>query len=372
MKKIIKEIRLELKQLRRFLGDRVNKALVWVMVVLIGLGLGLYKVNRGRVEESLREQMLHRGQVIVRAGAQSMEGFFNEVMAVLIMDARDPVVIGMGPGTQRVIEKQVMAWKGSSLVGIEVVNSEGRMVYSANNQEVESEVRISVAERDYFKWAKDESKPGESYHGKPVISKGGASEGQMIVPMVVPIFEGESFKGVLVGAVLLSDLTDQYVHSLKISEETRIYLLDEEGLILHAPIEKLVGVNYFELIENRPFEGWEGALTKLRGLLEIHDEGKLDVVLPNELTGVLTRYLMATAPIDCHNEHWVLGIATPDKDAMKFMSHLNGNIIAVLVFILTAVLAFSILVVLVSRLVGLEAYKEGYREGRRYGRKKKS
>src|SRR3989344_5607102 len=242
---------------RRVLFRSVNLVLIVFVVLSVSVGSIIFWNWGKKMEGSLKEQMLHREQIVARATAQSLESFF--VLAgnsLTLLSYRDAVVTP-GEQTQEVLNSFVEEWGNTPLVSIALTDSDGLVVSSANRNSEVGDVGASLAERDYFKWAKDGAEKGQVFIGDLVMGKFGSVEGKPMVPVATAVFEEDEFKGVLIAPVLISELTRVYLEPLRISEDTSAHLGESNGLMLSSFYPEFIGKNIFEFVSSSPTKGGE-------------------------------------------------------------------------------------------------------------------
>lgn len=355
-----KEVYSYFKGFIAFCKNKLNLTLILIASVFIGIASVLY-VYAGQVaQRSLNEQMLHREQVSVRAGARTIESFLRLSSRSLLLLARNDSVINQGPNTQEIMNEFIDDWADTPIVEILLVDETGEVLFVANKEGTGMKPGVNVSDRDYFNAAKL-AKKGDIFFGEPILPRLGGFEGQYISTITTPIYQNGEFRGLVGAAILLSELTNSYLESLKITENTRVYLVNQDGVMLHAPHEKFVGANYFEYLSRNPFEGAEIAEIELREAVAGLDEGKLNIVLPNEYTGELTRFLIAHSVVRYNGDHWTLALATPERDALVFFSPFHISQTIALFTVISVVVVFSSLVVLGVRLAEKKAYIKGRR-----------
>ena len=230
---------------KRLTSSWIGKLLITVIILSVaGATITFWTLGK-RNEESLVEQMLHRQQVVARAGAQSIEDFLRLVSSSLSTYATNKVVIEADAATQEELNKFVKEWLETPVFSVALTDEAGVVVISANRQGA-GQTGDSLVDRDYFQWAKDKSRPGEVFIGKAIFGRFGSVKDKYLVPVAAGVFSQNEFKGVLISTVVLSELTKSYLDPLRISQETRIFLIDSKGSILYSPYEKFIGKNYFE------------------------------------------------------------------------------------------------------------------------------
>lgn len=317
-----------------------------------------------KLEQTLTEQMLHREQIIVRAGSQAVENYLNDIGKSMVVLAKGPRIITMRESTQGALNDFVGVFKNSPLTSTIVADKKGVVLFNANNLGGPREIGVTVRDREYFNWAIKASE-GELFLGKPVVSRVGATKGKYIIPIATPIFDNKKFKGVFAAAILLSKLTENYLDPLKISDKTRVYLINNKGVLLYSSNENLTGVNYLDYLKNKPFRGSEEIRQSLNSRVMDIKEGKLDVYLPNEQKGgALTRFLIAHAGLTFKDQKLLLAVAMPIDEAMVFVGPLATNQRGEVIFGLLSLAIVSLLFIFGTKIVARSSYLEGFAEGR--------
>ena len=349
---------------KRLSSTWIGKLLIIVIIISVaGASIDFWIMGK-RVEASLAEQMLHRQQVVARAGAQSIEDFLASVGSSVSSYAQFEKVIEGKEGAQDRLNLFVKRWFDTPVFSIALTDSEGIVVVSANRQGV-GQTGVSIADRDYFQWSRDKALPDEVFIGQAIYGRFGSVEDEYLIPVASGVFSEGKFKGVLIATVVISELTKVYLNDLKIDEETRIYLIDASGNMLHAPHEKFIGANYFDYLASVDYKGKEEAVEQLWQAATATEEGKVDVSLPNELTGEIDRFLISHSPVKYQEGgYWALAVASPINTALAFFPQFNTSLIEILVFIIFVVIVLSCLAILVIRLAQREAFYEGFTRGR--------
>jgi hypothetical protein len=345
-----------IKRALPFIFHTYNGIFLLFGLLLLILAMALYLLLGKQASDTLIEQMLHREQVAARAGAKSVETFFD-LFGKSLPGLASRVEIENSENVQESLESYVERWKDTPLSGVIFVDSEGIVKFNATEGGGMS-VGTIVSDRAYYTWAKT-AKKGDIFVSEPVISRIGSSSGKFIVVVATPVVGGNSeFAGLLAAAIVVEELRE-YVNPLKISDKTRIYIVNKDGVIITSPVEKLTGVNYLDYIKESGIPGSLKVVEILKESIESNQEGKMDLVLPNESkNGILTRYLIARAPINIHGVHWVLAVATPVDDALEYLAPLyfrNLGIVAI---------AFLAFLLIVARIAKVKGFEEGYDKGR--------
>lgn len=270
-----------------------------------------FMLDNGSVN-SLIEQMLHREQVIVRSGAKTISGFIDLSSKSLLALANQDEV------TDHELKDFIDNFSNTPITGVIRTNQQGEIVSAFSNIEKLSSGG-NVSDRDYFQSAK--SNPNQKIiFGKSIVSRATGASQDYKIPIVTPVVKNGQFKGVITISISVPLLTNHYLDSLKISDQTDIILIDKDGYFLSSHHPEVVGQSIAGYIEKNPFLGDKLIFPTIQQKLQETDEQKLDLVIPNLTSGKLTRTLIASTPINFDNNKWFLVITTPVDDALAFVS----------------------------------------------------
>ena len=272
--------------------------------MIVGLGAVFYLVLFREAESAITQQMLRREQVIARAGAANVVSFFQvfgNSIAVLAqlssMERRDAKTV-------HDLDAFVEQWRGSDLVGGVALTDRDGLVLLNSNVLGTSDAGASLADRDYFLWAKNSSEEGKYFVGQPVNSRLGTTEGQLIVPVAAPVFQKGEFSGVAVASVKLRPLTERYLNLMKISDRTEIYLIDSRGKLLYSSVPDAVDLNISELLGDN-----------VTNALDTAQEGKLHATYVNPKSGKPEDHLIAYSPIFLGGQNKLLIISSTGQNS---------------------------------------------------------
>jgi len=168
---------------------------------------------------------------------------------------------------------------------------------------------------------------------------------EYVIPLATPIYSNGEFAGVLAAAISLSDLSEKYLVSLKIVEHNEIFLLSNDGTLLHAPYDDLIGINFYEFLEKRPYPGSESLAKYAREKLEKKEKGSIKMIFPASPERKPTPMLTAYAPIEFNDAYWMLALAIPLDEALSFAMPFFINQLGTSIMILLATILFVIVVV---------------------------
>lgn len=323
---------------------RIFNPSLYIGFIIAAVAAAIYVLLLKQTSDLLIDQMLRREQSAIGAGAEIVNVFISSVGFQNSTFARRISIVTPNPDdTPKALMALIDGWKDTPISGAVVTDDEGEVLYGYDRLGSIGQ-GINVSERDYFKWAKKATE-GEEYVGTPIISKIGFANGRYIVPVASPVIKNGRFVGVMVISFLADEIPGRYLNSLKISDETRIYLIDQNGTIVSSPIQQLIGINYLDYISQSGAPDKERIVQTLKASLASEKEGNLDITLPDEIKGgVSTRFLIAYTPITAGSAHWVLAIATPAQEALVYAAPFywkNLGVVA-LAFIIFAAATFYI------------------------------
>ena len=245
-----------------------NNIFIFGGILAAGLAISFYLMLGRGAAAALTEQLLHREQVITRSGAKYLESYFAVVSRSVVVLANSEDLKEQGTNTHTLLNKFIDTWTDTSFVGVLVADSEGIVQYTGNRARISSQGE-SVRDREYFNWALD-AKEWDVKVFSPVISRLGETRGKYIIPIAAPILDGGgSFKGVATAAVLISDLAHDYVAPLQISDQTRSYLVAENGEVWFGSGGDLVGKNVLDELTGS-FLGSDVLKSKVGGFEQPH------------------------------------------------------------------------------------------------------
>lgn len=316
---------------------------VFIAVFTLILSGSLYYVLNSAARQALIKQMHLREESVAIAGAQSISSFITLFGKTIVILADNPEIISRGAKSQEIFNGFVDSWRETPINGVLLVDKNGKAsLFSSKMGNALTEIS-SVSDRDYFIWA-SKAKKGEVFVGEPIIPRVGNLGKQYIIPVATPVYREGRFDGLLVSSVVLKDLTEQYLDPLKMSADTRVYIVNSSGTILYGSFESLIGKNYIKYLEDHPFLGSTVIADYLKQKAESTVVGKLDIVLPDEKKGglTLTRFLIAYAPIFYNHSHLILAIAVPADEALTYIAPVYINQIGALLAGFLAILLLTI------------------------------
>lgn len=293
-----------------FFSKKSNRFLIFGGVFIILLSVGLYNVANKNSKELLIENVLNKEQVAVSFSADSIENFLNITSHPIVLMANHFGAVH--PGQEEMsghLQGFTSSFSSTPVKGAMVADEDGNIILFSDNSGV-SKGTTSIASRDYFAWAKEASE-GEIFLGKPLLAAEKVSTPGYTIPLATPIYKNGEFSGVLAAAISLSDLSEKYLLPLKLIKNSEVFLLSSEGTLLHASDDNLIGVNFYDFLEEKPFFGSKYLAELAKEELAKETEGSANVIFPASPESKLTSMLTAYSPIKHDGTYWMLVLAIP-------------------------------------------------------------
>lgn len=302
-------------------------------LLIVGISAAFYLLIGQGARRSVTNDILLKQQLLTRAQKSNIQSFFN-VFGDSIAVLSQLKTITSGNSAIWDLGVFVEQWRDSSLSdGVALTNDLGIVKFNSNVSGISGE-GVSLADRDYFIWAKNEAKIGEYFVGEPVVSRLGASEGRYIIPVASPVYQNGIFKGVLVAAVDLEHLTKNHLQLLKISDQTDVFLMGRDGVLYFSnTMPDSVGANIFDLMRQNPIKGNENLAIELKNALSKDTGGTAKVAYKDPVSGVIENHAIAYSQIDFGNQKWTLVMASPIGDLWNLGVPMYARIIILLLFL---------------------------------------
>src|SRR3989339_562198 len=167
----------------------------------------------------LVEQIQHRQQLSVRAGANSISTLLDTIgkSSVILADKPD----------QKTLDVFTKMWSDTGISGLVVTDKNGIAIKNSNPQGIH-DIGSDLSNRDYFNWALN-AKDGTYKVFAPIVSKLGPTKGKYIITVSSPVFTNDQFNGVLTIAIPFSELIQKYIQNIKVLDSSRVYLFTSKG-----------------------------------------------------------------------------------------------------------------------------------------------
>ncbi len=297
----------------------------WFLTLFIvsGLisGVFLYFLAGDRAEKTMVERIQSQELTLARAGALSIENFFKESKSHLLVLSQTESIRRMDVKTAtRIME--VLVSEAGEIMPIEVilVDKDGNALWAASPYDSRFPEAESLADRDYFLWAKQQTGEKKVFISDPLSARGGTWKGEPAVVMATPVFYQNNFNGVILIGFPLKYLIKRYVEPLAFSPQSDSVVISEDGTVIISANEEIVGqklINYLE--EKNLFQ----EASALKGLMENMSRGQ-------EWSGLhpCFRYdwqqaISVATPIEINGKRWFLLISTDYNEVLEITQPLK-------------------------------------------------
>ena len=283
----------------------LNRSLVGLLAI-VGLFVGFYVALNQVRNSSVKQRFTDRQTLIARAQASNLTTFFDDFGNSVKVLAQSASIKGRDAATVAKMDAFVDVWGDSGLVGGVILTDAKGIVRFNSNISGTRDLDASVADRDYFVWAKTQETDGEYFVSEPVVSRLGATRDNMIVVVAAPVLKGDKFTGVIAASVQLKELTGRYMSLMNLSEETRVYFISGSGdLVYNAS----AGSPDMELLD------------EAKDLLDTPTAGSM------EKKG----HFVAYAPARAGNQEWLLVMVYPSSELTNLIQGISFRQLTMLV-----------------------------------------
>lgn len=316
---------------RRIFSGRIFSLGLLSIAVYAVLGVVFYLASGWGAESSVGQQFLSREQVIARAEASNIILFFqkfgNSVAFLAQLSSIESGSASAGYDLDTFVNQQ----RDTGFVWGVVLTDKDGVVQLNSNVLGTRDTGVSLADRDFFVWAKTQGEKGEYFITHPVVSRLGASKGKTIIVVASPVYRNGTFKGVVAASVIVQPLVERFFGLMKVSDLTEIYLFDGRGDLLYGnSAPDMVGANISDL-----FPGDQTLREKVKSTLGLPKEGQFQS----------EKYFVAYSPILLGTQTWQLIISTPAKEVIDPAGPLYVRQIALMILAGFTILLLGVIVI---------------------------
>lgn len=275
---------------------------------------------RGEARERFFEQYNRQQSLMAELASHTLEEMFatfhrNLDLVVKLFEGKE-VTRERGDEVREHLKRIHGSLAHTPVIEIVVFDSKGTAITIEPNDPYT--LGRSYAWRDYYKWAREEGKPGQMYLSPFTRLEGGTRRGDRALIVAEGIYgPGGKFLGVVIAAIDFEKLASKHVLSIHIGKHGRAWLADiSDRTMLVGPSGRLVGLSFEEAFLPR----W----SRLYNLLLSIENGKpgsgwydyLDAEMPPSQVRKLGSYY----PIRIENRLWALGISTPEREVDELLT----------------------------------------------------
>lgn len=306
---------------------------IWILATIL-LGLIFYFFMGRIIGSPISDQQLSILQTISRAEKSNIIAYFQSFGNAVAVLAQQRSIVLQNANAPIDMETFIDQRREDGFIGgVALTDKEGRVQLNANILRTK-DTGVSLADRDYFLWAKEEGEKGKYYIGKPVIGRGQSTKGQYIIPVAAPVYLDQEFAGIVVSSVKLQSIMERTFGLMKISNDKNVYISDEDGGLIYSSSEpNKVGSNVSELFSDKALrEGIVNALKAAEG-----GRFKTD------------NYLVAYSPIKLGAQNWLLIVTSPSQEITNITVPIYLRLTALIILISISIFLFGIVSVRIAR-----------------------
>lgn len=301
--------------------------LLYVIFLIIMLGVASYLVLGQEAKHTVTQRILDQQHLIARAEASNTEIFFERIGDAVATLAQLKSIERRDSDAGSDLDSFMKQRLNSGLIGGVILTDKDGIVRLNSNILGTKDVGQSLADREYFAWAKNQAKKGDYYVSQPVVSRTGATKGQMIVPVISPVYQNGAFSGIVAVSVKLKPLVDNFFGLMKVGKHTKTKLLSREGELIYSNSSpEAIGSDISEIFPD------DQVLTdKINQTLIAKEEGQF----------ATDKHLVAYSPVELSPQNWLLVISSRINEVDEQMRPVYFRQISMLVLTALTFLLFA-------------------------------
>lgn len=301
---------------------------LWVAIcLLVGVSTAaligiLHSTDAVRQEAQKRffEQYNRQQLTLAEQAAHSIEETFatfrRNLRLVTSLFEEDGVTQERAQLLSGILQRMYESLKETDIIDLVVFDKTGTVVAISPSDEYT--LGRNYAWRNYYQWARDESRPGQMYLSPFMRLEGGQNRGDKALIIAQGIYDKQgSFNGVAMFTLNFDKLAKRQVLSVTIGEHGYAWLVDNnQQSVLVDPLGRVTDLDFTAIFLPR----WP----KLYNLLVSMQDGRpgtgsydfVDPVDPQQSVSKLVGY----QPIRIEDRLWTLGVATPTREVDALLS----------------------------------------------------
>lgn len=311
-----------------------NKIVRYIFLLTIILGLVYFLVVCFLPKYSVTGQLLRQEHAIAEAQARNIQSFIDNLGSDLVAVSKEKEIINPGPGTNEILKSFTDRWDKHELItGISVTDKNGVVTYNYSNLSP-MEVGTSLADRDYYLWAKEQLPEGGYIVGSSVIARYGINKGKYITTLAAPVFKDGVFSGMVASAVRTEVMTRYFLGTINVSDDTDVYLLGKSGYVLfNSRDPEDLEINIDEIKNNSLFADNKTLNEKIYNALAKEKDGSTIAKFVDSESGIAESHAIAYFPIIMPGRHWLVVLASPVTKVTKASIPKYVNQVSILMFL---------------------------------------
>jgi hypothetical protein len=354
-------------KLRRLYQVVKIRYFVWVLTFLalafIVAGVLHYWLSGLLVEKSLVERVQDQELILAHSGEMAVSYFFQDKKTELLLLAEMAPVKRQdeegGRKTLRSFIDQVFEEEGFLTDAVRT-DKKGIVLWAVNVEANREGEGISLADREYFQWASEQKQPGEALISQPIRGRGGLKKGSWALVMVTPVFNQNSFDGVLFLTFYIDELVERLINPLLLWPETTAQLVSGDGQVMASNQVDLVGKDIQDCLDVIESQTGRSVFSTPSSIIDGGSEGSLVHSCPADGPKTISAY--ASARIG--SQDFLLLVSTPYEKILNLSSPLRGTQVRWLIFDLIGLLLLILVFIIGFRMAQRKAFINGFRNGR--------
>lgn len=258
------------------------------LLLIIVLGAAFYLVLGRGAQVSVTQALLIQQQTIARAEKSNIISFFQKFGDSVATLAQLSSIERRDEDTALDLDTFMEQRRDTGIIAEVALTDKLGIVKFNSNISGTRDIGHSLADRNFFAWAKSEAKKGEYYIGRPMVSQLGETISQTTIVVASPVYREDVFSGVLAASVKLQPLVERFFGLMKVSDRTKAYLVNERGDLIYSNSDQDV------LRDQTVSDRIEKALTST-------EEGQFQT----------EKYLVVYSPLTLGVQKWLLIISSP-------------------------------------------------------------
>ncbi len=248
----------------------IEVILILLHVTFAVVGFYTYFYNYRLSESVLKQRSSEKQLILAKAGALSLENFFDNIQNQLFsfvfsfakIDEAAPIdLVSAQRGFREYIGRS-----GSPILGIALYDGEGNLLILEENQTGPIDKTINFSSYDFLQWSKNSDNSRKVYISNPYTARTGGSVGKTIMVVAKPLYFGNRFKGTVAIRFSLSQFIDTFINPLGPGVGEDSFIVDTQGVLL-AGNNNLINKNLLQYAQETKWQGSDDFVDTLTGAL---------------------------------------------------------------------------------------------------------